>query len=444
MLTPAYDRTMSTPTSKQAGTNKSCDPITHTVAQADRDAHTQWLLEITQLPTGTGKESRVTAWIDRWLRDRPQITKHNDPHGNFELRLRDSDPSEHPIYFTAHLDHPGFALDEIRSDTELVVSFRGGVMSDYFPGAKIRIHNDDDSQFVLATIGEEIKAANSEGKEESVKPFKQYTCTLDQTPGFELCVGMLGTWDLPDAKIVDDEFGGVIHTNACDDLAAVAAALGALDELASLQATGTAIGDIRVLFTLAEEVGFIGAIGASRDGFMPKGSRIIALENSRAFTDSPIHGGPIVRVGDRISIFSPELTGAVAKVAERIAGGPATPTASQKNSSQPSWKWQRKLMAGGACEASVYCAYGYTSTCVCLPLGNYHNMAGLSEAQAGTHEKDFGGPPRVGCEYVGLDDYAGMIDLLIGCGIDLPSSPGFVQRIEKLWAETSFVLESNE
>src|SRR5690606_37731588 len=104
-----------------------------------------------------------------------------------------------------------------------------------------------------------------------------------------------------------------------------------------------------------------------------RGSRLIALENSRAFPDSPIHAGPIVRVGDRVSVFSPELTGAVAQVAQTIAGGPATPTASQKQSDMPTWKWQRKLMAGGACEASVFCAMGYQATCVCLPLGNYHN-----------------------------------------------------------------------
>jgi len=195
---------------------------------------------------------------------------------------------------------------------------------------------------------------------------------------------------------------------------------------------------VRVLFTLAEEIGFVGAIGASKDGFMPKGSRIIALENSRAFPDSPIHGGPIVRVGDRISVFSPELTGAVAKVAERIAGGPATPKASQKNSEMPKWKWQRKLMAGGACEASVYCAYGYTATCVCLPLGNYHNMANLGAVQDGS----FDGTPRVGREHVGIDDFHGMVDLLIGCGMDLPQSPGFVERVEKLWDERKFVIGS--
>ena len=407
---------------------------THEIAADRRQAHQQWLLEVTQIPTAAGKEQRVIAWIDAWLAARPNLSKHTDPHGNFEIRIVGIPESDHPIYFTAHLDHPGFVVEEVISETQLVLSFRGGVMADYFPDARVRVHCSD-TCFTMGTIGEEIKATNDKGEAESLKPFKRYTCTLDQAAEIE--AGTIGTWDLPDAKIVEDEFGGIIHTNACDDLAAVAAALSAIDELAQLKANGTEIGDIRVLFTRAEEVGFIGAIGASRDGFMPKGSRIIALENSRAFPDSPIHGGPIVRVGDRISIFSPELTGAVAKVAERIAGGPALPTASQKISEMPKWKWQRKLMAGGACEASVYCAYGYCSTCVCLPLGNYHNMAGLAEAQAGTHE----GTPRVGCEFVGLDDYAGMIDLLVGCGIDLPSSPGFVQRVEKLWADTRFVLD---
>ena len=407
----------------------------HTISFDRAQEHRRWLLEITQIPTGTGKENRVVAWIDAWLADRPALSKHCDPHGNFEIRIKDAPISDHPIYFTAHLDHPGFVVDEVNTESSLTLAFRGGVMADYFPDARVRIHVSDD-RFIMGTIGVELKDTNDQGEAVSRKPFKQYSCTLDEPA--TITAGTLGNWDLPDAKIVDDEFGGILYTNACDDLAAAAAALAAIDELAMLREFGSDIGDTRVLFTLAEEVGFIGAIGASRDGFMPKGSRIIALENSRAFPDSPIHGGPIVRVGDRISIFSPELTGAVAKVAEQISGGPSTPIASQKASDMPKWKWQRKLMAGGACEASVFCAYGYCSTCVCLPLGNYHNMAGLTDAQAGTHE----GTPRVGCEYIGLDDYTGMVDLLIGCGIDLPSSPGFVQRVEKLWADTKFVLEN--
>ncbi|MBL4590435.1 MAG: hypothetical protein JKY96_00600 [Phycisphaerales bacterium] len=403
------------------------------VSDANKSDHLDWLRQITVIPTAAGHEQRVIAWIDRWLDQRPGYSTKRDAHGNIEIRITDCPKTDHPIYFTAHLDHPAFVVETVVSETELILSFRGGVMSDYFPDAKIRVHHSDDS-FSICTVINEHDPDGNEWSETHARPFKVYRATGDSA--HQAKVGDIGTWDLPDAAIVDDEFGGIFHTNACDDLAALSAALAAIDELRIAKENGKEIGDVRVLLTRAEEVGFIGAIGASKDGFMPKGSRIIALENSRAFPDSPIHGGPIVRVGDRISIFSPELTGAVAKVAERISGGASTPKASEKASDMPKWKWQRKLMAGGACEASVYCAYGYTSTCVCLPLGNYHNMARLTDAQAGTHE----GTPRVGREFIGVDDYHGMIDLLIGCGMDLPASPGFVERLEKLWVDKRFIV----
>lgn len=410
------------------------EAATHPIPDDRRQRHVDWLLGVTRIPTAAGKERRVIDWIDSWLAQREGIAKRVDAHGNIELRLVDAPETDHPVYFTAHLDHPAFVVEEVR-DGALILSFRGGVMSDYFPDAPIRVHHSDDS-FIEATIVEEHDPDGKEWSETETRPFKMYRADCSQAS--QASVGDIGTWALPEAQIIDDEFGGIIHTNACDDLAAVAAALCALDEIRLAQADGAEKTDVRVLFTLAEEIGFVGAIGASRDGFMPKGSRIIALENSRAFPDSPIHGGPIVRVGDRISVFSPELTGAVAKVAERIAGGPATPKASQKQSEMPKWKWQRKLMAGGACEASVFCAFGYCATCVCLPLGNYHNMANLGAVQDGSFE----GVPRVGREHVGIDDFHGMVDLLIGCGMDLPQSPGFVERVEKLWDERKFVLGS--
>jgi endoglucanase len=162
---------------------------------------------------------------------------------------------------------------------------------------------------------------------------------------------------------------------------------------------------------------------------------VIALENSRSFAESPIHGGVIVRVGDRVSVFSPTLVDAVAQRAQEIAGAASTVTATQKLTELPSWKWQRKLMAGGACEASVFCAYGYEAMCVCLPLGNYHNMTRLDEAQAGTLSRY-----EVGHEFIGLDDYHAMIDLLLACALGLPERSSFVGRLDDLWGKLSGVL----
>lgn len=422
-------------------------PAKHEIPQDRSQNHIQWLKELTAIPTAAGHEHRVIDWINNWLSTRPDIASKTDAHGNIELRLSNNEPTNNPIYFTAHLDHPAFVVEETLSSSEVILAFRGGVMADYFPDATIRIHPpysdatgpDTPTTYALATITNEHKVDQADNKPWSETdtndnpnkpkpPFKLYHAILkDPQP---ITPGSIATWDLPDPEIITDENDNqILYTNACDDLAALAAALCALDELRIINDKS----DTRVLLTRAEEIGFIGAIGACRDKFMPEHSRIIALENSRAFPDSPIHAGPIVRVGDRISVFSPDLTGAVAKVAETIAGGPATPTASQKESDLPKWRWQRKLMAGGACEASVFCAYNYTSTCVCLPLGNYHNMANLTDAQAGTHEQIHGTPPRVGREHIGIDDYQGMIDLLVACGSSLPSSPAFIDRIEKLW-----------
>ena len=396
-----------------------------TIEPERRSAHEHWLLELTQIPTAAGQEQRVIKWINQWAAQRDDIELTTDPSGNLHIAMRSpGDRDEPPVYFTAHLDHPAFTVERVLGSGAVQLAFRGGVMEDYFEEARIVLHAKDDTR-LMATIA---------GKPETgCAIFKSYLAELDSDDAESLVFDDVGTWDLPQAEFVD----GQIHTNACDDLAALAAALAAFDELRAMAASGEKIGDVRLLFTRAEEIGFIGAIAACRHETMPKASRVIALENSRSFDDSPIGGGPIVRVGDRISIFDPQLTAAIAKRAETIAGGPAQPTAAQKDSEMPSWKWQRKLMAGGACEATVFCAHGYASTCLCLPLGNYHNMANLAAAQAGTNDTR----PRVGREHIALNDYHGLVDLLIACGTELPSANPVAARLEKLWNERAFILE---
>ena len=94
-------------------------------------------------------------------------------------------------------------------------------------------------------------------------------------------------------------------------------------------------------------------------------------------------------------------------------------------------------MAGGACEATVFCAYGYDATCLCLPLGNYHNMADLAAVQARKNTT----PPRVGHEFISVGDFDGLVDLLAACGRGLPAGDTIHERIDKLWAERAFVVE---
>ena len=43
-------------------------------------------------------------------------------------------------------------------------------------------------------------------------------------------------------------------------------------------------------------------------------------------------------------------------------------------------------------------------------------------------------------EHVAVRDFLGMVDLLVGCGEDLPGTGGLGDRLEKLWADRSGVL----
>ena len=395
-----------------------------TVSPLQRETHLRWLLEISALPAAAGRESRVVAWINRWLASRPDLVCTPDAHGNLTISSRHEPTTDlRPVYFTAHMDHPAFVVERIIAPEVVEVSFRGGVMEDYFVDAPIVLHDRSDGRHSARLFGDPKTG-------EKPSTFKHYMAELVQ-PTQDLTIGDVGVWDVGPAEIKD----GIVHTLACDDLSALAAAVAAFDALP----LGELPQPVRLLFTRAEEIGFVGAIGACREKTMPMNARVIALENSRSFAESPIGGGPIVRVGDRISIFSPTLTEAIAKRAEEIAGGASTVTASQKLAELPTWKWQRKLMAGGACEASVYCAFGYEATCICLPLGNYHNMAHLDDVQAGTYV----GRPRAAREYNAVSDFEGLVDLLMACGVRLPDSPPFagpLKRFDKLWSDLGWVL----
>lgn len=398
-------------------------PPAHPIADPARAQHQEWLLALTQLPTAAGHEFRVLDWVRRWAAAREDVALTEDAAGNLYLSIAGQPASDAPVYFTAHLDHPAFVVERMVGPATAQLAFRGGVMDDYFENARVVIHTREDKRYPATLTGR---------PDTGCALFKSYLADLDADEADDIRPGDIATWELPPARIED----GLLHTNACDDLAAAGAALAAFDVLRDVRRSGTAAGDVRLLFTRAEEIGFIGALAACRARSLPPGARLLALENSRSFDDSPIGGGPIVRVGDRLSIFSPSLTGAVAARAEQL-GGPAHPTAAQKQSDLSSWRWQRKLMAGGACEATVFCAYGYEATCLCLPLGNYHNMGDLAAVQAGT----FKGRPRVAPEFISLADFRGLVDLLVACGLSLPQAPDNRARVDRLWEERRFVLE---
>ncbi len=403
-----------------------------------RTLHEHWLLQLTAIPTAAGRERRVVEWIHEWVSERADLVLTADRHGNLTIEHAEAGAaSERPFFITAHLDHPAFVIESIEGST-LHLSFRGGVLDPYFAHRPPIVLFTDDDRPVRAIIT---------ASDKSTKPFR--TATAELAPGESLEglePGDIGRWDFPEPEIRPEtakpgmHAGRVLYTHACDDLAAVAAALAAMDELRGESAAR----HVRLFFTRAEEIGFVGAIAACREKLLPADGRYVLLENSRSFPESPIGGGPIVRVGDRMSTFSPALTAGIAKVAEDLAKADGENKENDpgqiESAERPgaAFKWQRKLMPGGACESTTYMAYGYESTCLCLPLGNYHNMADLQAVQ--DEEAEALANARPGREHIALNDYHHLIRLLVACGTKLTEVEPPIDTMEKLFAERSFVL----
>ena len=334
----------------------------------------------------------MTAWVRAWVRARRGLRVDADRAGNLLITQRRRSDAD-PLLFTAHMDHPAFVVREVRDARRVVLEFRGGVHAPYFEDAAIEIFDEEDGVHRARIL--ELDAA--------AKPFKVAVAKLSRAAP-TVRPGDVGRWALRGVGARPAIQGGHLRAPAVDDLAGAAAALSALDVLRGRRGCG----HVGVLLTTAEEIGFVGATAACRARTIPsKKTRLVCLETSRSFADSPIGAGPIVRVGDRISVFSPKMTNLCAHLA------------TQYEKQRPGFSWQRKLMAGGSCEASTFASFGYDATCICVPLGNYHNMADIDGVLAGRR------PARVAPEFISIGDWRGMVELLVqvGANADAEAAP---------------------
>jgi endoglucanase len=200
---------------------------------------------------------------------------------------------------------------------------------------------------------------------------------------------------------------GVFRAPACDDLAGAAAALVALD-----RARGD--GDLShfgVLLTRAEEVGLIGAIHAAKHRTIVEGARLLSIETSRELPTARIGDGPIVRIGDRATVFDQDLSNRICHAAE-----------------QAGVRHQRKLMDGGGCEATAFGIYGYQATGLCLALGNWHNRGNLAEVEAGDASAAV---PML--EEISLDDFHGLVELLLVAARAVDDAVPGTDRLDDLY-----------
>jgi endoglucanase len=325
------------------------------------------LTELCSCPTAPFVERDVIEYAREFVNARPNLALRSDEFGNLLIELPGTDRKGPRWVFAAHMDHPGFVAEKMLDARTLQAAFRGGVRAEYFKESAVRFFDD----------GREITGVV---KEITVGKERGYPVKATVRVASPVGKGCPGMWDEGEGRTK----GGKFHSRVCDDLAGAAAALAMLDQLAKRPPRST----VAVLLTRAEEEGFIGAIAASiQPRLLRKSDRLIAIECSAMQPYAPQGKGAIVRIGDRTSIFNSDLTYFIMRQAEALA------------KKDKSFRFQRALMPGGTCEATVYDVYGFTAASICVALGNYHNMDAAKK--------------KIGPEFIDLSDWQNMVKLFL-------------------------------
>ena len=380
---------------------------------ASENVRQELLHEILSQPSAPFRERHVIAAIEARLAS-GEVPHFRDPVGNIVVgaesrldyeRLLASRTDEPLRIFIAHLDHPGFHGRAWREDGSLEVKWHGGSPLKHLEGAKLWL------------ASREGWAGHASLKQATMLPSGSALDSAIVTPD----AGLARRFPKADAIYGGFGFrspwwqeGELIYTKAADDLVgAFAVTSVALDLFArqdtrpaKTQKTVTGRKPKRIpltqtsnrkskpfigLLTRAEEVGFIGAIGHLELGWLKKARRPIlgvSLETSRTLPGAEIGAGPVVRLGDKFTVFDSGSLRVFTALAEE-----ALPR-----------KHQRRIMDGGTCEASAFTAYGFPCVGISVPLGNYHNQS----FQGGPDSR---GPDGPAPEFVHLGDVEGLIAL---------------------------------
>lgn len=347
---------------------------------ASRATAEKWLAELTGLPTAPGLEDAVITWVRRWAKRRPDLKVRKDSGGNLFVTQKGRKTTA-PVYAVAHMDHPAFVITRENGSFE----FRGGVDAPYFDDARVDVVSRVDGPTGRVTGYDPDSGTGTARFDAAVTP------------------GDIAMWRFRTRRLRTGRFAAP----ACDDLAGVAAALAALDR-ARQDGSRRHFG---VMLTRAEEVGLIGAIHAAKEGTIPDNARLLSIETSREMPNALIGDGPILRIGDRSTVFDREMSNRIGRAAD---------TAGIRH--------RRRLMDGGGCEATAFGVYGYAATGLCLALGNWHNRGNLADVEAGDPSAAV---PML--EEISIHDFHGLVELLLVAAVAVDQDDPIRQSLDRLY-----------
>lgn len=347
----------------------------------------KFLFDLLSQPTAPFCEMHVIKTLIGYL-DENGVPYFRDPVGNIcvgvesekEYRSFVATKTKEPLrLFIAHMDHPGFHGVEWISKKTLKVQWHGGSPRRFLNGSKVWVATL--SGLVGEGVLKNVKMNPSKTAiDTAVVHFKRSLPEGETEPRsiFGAFQFKAPVWQKKD----------ILYTKAADDLVGCFAIVSLAVELKKKHLNPKSfIG----LLSRAEEVGFIGTIGHFESGLIKNGRRPllgVSLETSRTLPGAIVGKGPVVRLGDRATVFDSRSLEVFSEMARE-----ALPH-----------RHQRRMMDGGTCEATAAMAYEIPSVGISVPLGNYHNQS----FEGGPESRGEWGPAP---EFVSLRDIEGMLVL---------------------------------
>ncbi len=317
---------------------------------------------IISAPTAPLHEKAALEVIRRELGE-TGVNWNSDAFGNLSAVIRPDGRAKLPaIAFVAHSDHPGFEIISVHGK-KARARFLGGVKHEFVKDASVLVHTSSGTVTGRVTSARVIPGDR-----------RRRVAELSLHTEEPVSMGDFGQWNLP----AYEKNGKFISVRAADDLGGCAT----LVALGRMLLESPLKREVRLIFTRAEETGFCGALAMLSAGYLPKDLPLVSVETSDAVGEIKQGAGPVIRLGDRLSIFSPEMIYFMDACAAEL------------KKKTPSFKHQRRIMDGGMCEATPFVNHGYSAAGISYPLVNYHNM----------ENRIPGKPDRIAAEQLHSDD----------------------------------------
>lgn len=312
-------------------------------------------------PTAPFRESWVKRAIMTFCNE-SRVPVYEDETGNLWAGARTRKEAQNAsLVFVAHMDHPGMVITGFRQRAGHIFA-----KAKWLGAGPMDIRNFDVKVFSdvnALTVFDGVVRSHTTGPrgaddvEIEIKPSE-----LARAAATERGLKALGPWG---ACLWYHRQGvptGVLKTKdlwitkAADDL------VGACAILDGYVRAGRPRGVVTLL-TRAEESGFHGTLAVLKKKMLdPEKTLMISVETSAQLPGAELGKGPVVRLGDRSTIFNPAFVYWTQLRAAELAAR------------DKAFHYQRRVMDGGTCEASAFNMYGFQVAGISTPLKNYHNI----------------------------------------------------------------------